>query len=848
MSIERERHQSAKRLLTVGASLMLVGGHAAALIFLGEGLHTRALMSFIPGFFGAIGLYLARTERLSASLVITCLVTFFVMTEAHMQEGHNELAPLYAAPVALLAVVVLRRTAVVMAAMLAAVVTMRALRWAVGIDELSLWLTSNVHLGAILLLWTVLMLWVVARDERSSTLLAQAVQRGDELRALAEREADLAVEASAAKSRFLAAMSHQLRTPLNAVRGYAELLREDLTGVDAEPDVAPSAAEDLGRIISASDLLLRQVDEVLDVSKVESGQLELEVVPMDLGALVNDTVQTVAPLARTGSNRLVVEGADTVGQVVSDPGKVRQVLLNLLSNACKFTRRGVVTVRVRGDVDHVVLVVADTGIGMAPEAVDELFQPYTQAGGVDHRGTGLGLPLCLEFSRALGGTLSVDTALGQGAAFTLRLPRHPPEGTVEVDEAPPSRQRHRVLEAFRTLDAERETTRTVWFGRILGISFLLALLGVAVEGLLPSSGLAAPVLATVGCGVGALLARRGQTQAALWAFSILMTAASWVLHLTPAGTVAVAYPIALAPLIALVAPRAHLVRGIAFAAAALVGARLLRALAGADMTDWWLVNIDVGVVGIGTLALVWLVEQQASREAQVLGQAAFDREALQDRYQEMARAARNASSAKDRFLAAMSHELRTPLGAILGYTELLDEELGPDSASHTDLAQIHTAASHLLRTVDEVLDLAKAHAGQLEPTLVQVDGTTLLEGVPLAEGPELGTLVTDPWFVQRAIACVMAQGVRQVDATADPHALRLGFLVPGDWGSQQALEARLEPFALDPAADPGDDTGVGLALARTLVTHLGGALEAEALPGEARFVLVVPRGAEPPAG
>lgn len=836
MDIEHERHSLAKRLLSVAACLMLGGGTLGGLVFLMEPDLPRAALSFVTGAFGALGLFLARTDRLPGSLLVTCLITFLVMTEAHVNEVHAELAPLYAAPVALMAVVVLRRTGVVLVTMLAAVVVMRVLRLQSGVVDLGHWLHVNAHVVAILLLWTVLMLWVITRDRRAQSLLDQAVRTGEELRAKAQVEADQALAGSAAKSRFLAAMSHQLRTPLNAVRGYAELVLEEGDGDDG------CIAEDLGRIISASDLLLSQVDEVLDVSKVESGRLELEVVSLDLAKLVDDAVSTVEPLARSGGSRVVVVGAEGVGELVSDPGKVRQILLNLLSNACKFTHRGTITVGLDGDENTVSIEVTDTGIGIAPEAVDDLFRPYTQAAGLDHRGTGLGLALCVQFVEVLGGTIAVESELGRGATFRLVLPREAPAGAAEADEVTPSGQRRRVLEAFAAIEAQRREVRTVWFQRVMMLTLGIAALHFVWEVVAPSDAGRLPAfLAAAGCLGAALLARWGRPLVALWTVSAVTVVVSWILHLTQAGEAAGLYPIALAPLIALVAPRELLGRGLAFCLSAVVVARGLRWFQGADPASWSLVTIDTGVVAIGTTALVLLLERQAAREAQLLGQAAFDREALQAQFHEMARAARSASAAKDRFLAAMSHELRTPLGAIIGYTELLQDELGTEDARARDLKRIHGSSTHLLRIVDEVLDLAKANAGQLPVSLQEVDGRELLAALPADTAlPDIGRVVTDPWFVERSIACLMDQGATEVAVNAGEGELRMHFTVPGSWGSQEALEGRLEPFALDPSADPGGDTGVGLALARTLVSRLGGSLEAEAEEEGARFTLRVP--------
>jgi adenylate cyclase len=235
---------------------------------------------------------------------------------------------------------------------------------------------------------------------------------------------DAAMEATVAKSRFLANMSHELRTPLNAVIGITEMLIED-----SEEAGNLSAREPLERISRAGKHLLQLINEVLDLSKIEAGKLEINYETVDIAALVDDLVGEVEPLAAKNANRFVAEVAPDVGTVRSDPTRLRQIILNLLSNACKFTEHGRVSLSVsrsRGDGGEFVSVrVVDTGIGMTEEQLGKLFQEFSQADSSTTRkygGTGLGLAISNRLCRLMGGTIEVESKLGVGSTFTMHLP------------------------------------------------------------------------------------------------------------------------------------------------------------------------------------------------------------------------------------------------------------------------------------------------------------------------------------------------------------------------------------------------------------------------------------------
>jgi signal transduction histidine kinase len=248
---------------------------------------------------------------------------------------------------------------------------------------------------------------------------------------------DVAMEANAAKSKFLANMTHELRTPMNAIIGYTEMLQEE-----AIEKTLPDFQEDLAKINDSAKILMELINGILDLSKIESGKMEIKLESFKIEDVIKTAIQTIEPMVQKSNNTLDVKCDENLGYMVADLAWVRQTLINLLSNACKFTGNGEISMQVkrvnRDNAPWIIFKIVDTGIGIAQKNIRGVFSEFTQADTSINRrfgGTGLGLAISQRFCRMMGGIISLTSEENKGSTFTVQLPAK------VIPFSPPKRRR-----------------------------------------------------------------------------------------------------------------------------------------------------------------------------------------------------------------------------------------------------------------------------------------------------------------------------------------------------------------------------------------------------------------------
>ncbi len=293
-----------------------------------------------------------------------------------------------------------------------------------GVDKASLALVVAFCACLILFVGSLAVLADQQRLQENDELRQALFEESNKMAVLAQQQALLrkqAETANIAKSTFLATMSHELRTPLNAIIGYGELIREDAEAEDIE-----ATRQDASQIVTAAQRLLGVIDDVLDISMIESSQMSLNAHEFDVASLTQVCAGAMQRAAFENGNSLRTQLEDQLPVVVNDAKRVKQCLTHLLSNAAKFTTNGVITLRVRAaefhDTPCIAFDVIDTGVGIAPEHRTKLFQPFSQIDGSDtrrHGGAGVGLAISRRLARLMGGDILVESEPGQGSTFTL---------------------------------------------------------------------------------------------------------------------------------------------------------------------------------------------------------------------------------------------------------------------------------------------------------------------------------------------------------------------------------------------------------------------------------------------
>ena len=678
-----------------------------------------------------------------------------------------------------------------------------------------------------------------------------------EARDITEHAAVELERVSRAKSVFLSRMSHELRTPLNVVMGFADLLGQQRVGPLSERQ-----AEYVTDISESARHLVALVDDVLDLATVESGGIRLNATLFDIRQVVDDSVTLVRDQATRKQLTVVVDVDPQIGAIEADRTKVRQTVVNLLANAVKFTPvGGVVTVRAQTVGDRVAISVADTGIGIAPEDLDRIFERFAQSVR-GHEGTGLGLPLARRFVELHGGRMRVESTPGEGSVFRFELPRRPtlfdPADSGAEDESgvrehsaftrPGSRANRRLI--------TRITMRLLMtFGVLIAVMALLTPTDTEDRWLAVALGLAGAAVVAVG-GRRIPVPSFAQVEWAGWVFVVGLSVLTFYAE-SFASLAPLTYGWVTIVAIALW-PRS---RALIILAGVVIGYTTVLFLhPGPNPLTHWLAivtllmfNAEVVSWIIGRYRQLVVAEQEAHRNA--------------NRVREQLAAT---SRHKSAFVANMSHELRTPLNAVIGFADLLaGEKVGSLNERQREfVSDIQEAARSLLAIINEVLDSARLEAGQMRLQLDVIPVRALLEGViariePRAVerigalnvhvGDHIDFVVADRERLQQVLVELVFNAVKftpdsgRVEVTADAMSsgeLHISVKDSGIGILPDQIDRIFEPFHQGtrmPSHYVPSGTGLGLSLAKGLIELHGGRIWVESVPDHgSTFTVALP--------
>jgi signal transduction histidine kinase len=697
---------------------------------------------------------------------------------------------------------------------------------------------------------------------------AWALARGEQgARARAERDRTELGEMSAQRSRFLARMSHELRTPLNAVIGFSEVLERRSFGALNEKQ-----AEYVTDVVDSGRHLLALVDDLLDLAKVETGRLELELGRVELGGLLSRSLGLFKEQAGRQHIALQLDVDPEVPTIEADARKLKQVVFNLLANAVRFTPAGgTVVLGAAPAGDRVRIWVSDTGPGIAGEEHEAIFEEFRQASGaVDGQGgTGLGLPLARRLVELHGGRLSVASEPGAGSTFTAELPARPrPEaaGTGLPAETAGERPERLVLGEPDSPERRAETARlitiVVGFAAALGVGGGLVrifhpvdeIAGVR-EGLFVS--LVALALAVL---VASLVRPQwlGNPKAMPYVGALGIAGASVLVHaLGPGpGDIAILFYGWVSVATSLVLPPRLWNIQVGLIGSAYAAVLILQDGHVAPLAHW------VVLVGVSLMFGV-LARRFVSRiEALALAERAARSEAEQ-----VGAELEVASRHKTEFLANMSHELRTPLNAIIGFSEVLaGQAFGPLNEKQAEYVDdVLGSGRHLLGLINGILDLAKADAGRMELQVAHVDVEATLASVLVPyradaarrrvdltceAALELGSIEADEAKLTQAVSHLVSNALKftpdggrvRLRANQDDDHLEITVTDSGRGVEFSDHERIFDAFAHgEDSSGTEQGSGLGLALARRYAELHGGSLAVASDPGTgATFTMRLP--------